>query len=201
MYLIGPEDLIREIAANERVSTLGVKAIPDMEKLLSILGGEVFEEPMVVLDAGERADTFLTLSIIKKLKKGVNVFVLSRRQDDQEFAIEVFRSGADDIFFYSDSDELAERLHTIYRGVKRHLGRSVAFVGTGTGATFLAVNVVWAIKQVYPDMDVCIVDYDHYKNDVAFRMGISDAQKMLTLQDLITEVYENRAFDLSSNLV
>lgn len=200
MYLYGKAEELGEILSDERFISLGIKPESDMERLIAMLNESGIEEPVVILDSGN-GGLRLTLSFIKKLKSGVDVYVLSRRKKDADFVVETFRAGASDIFFYENMNEAEGHFKSIYHGLRKNLSKSIAFVGAGTGGTFLSVNVACALKRLYGTLEICLADCDHYKNDAAMRMGVDDSQKLLTMQDLMADIYEGENFDLGSFLL
>ncbi|MBI4745576.1 MAG: AAA family ATPase [Deltaproteobacteria bacterium] len=202
MYLYGKLNEIIEATGSERLASLGIKPVSDLEELITMLAESSNDEPLVIVDTGKEIDFLLTLALVKKLRKGGHVYVLSRRKKESDFILGVFRAGADDIFFYQRPDEAETCLSAIYQGLKGHLSKSVAFMGSGgTGATFLVINVAYTLKRLYENLRICIIDCDCYKNDAAIRMGIDDTRKLLTVQDLITEIYGGENVDLNSLLI
>lgn len=200
MYLYGKESELGDIISSEWFVSLSIKLIPDIEKLVGVLIEGTTDEPIVIIDPGKPSDIIHTLFLIKKLRKGLDVYVLSKRKNETEFVVEAFRAGVNDIFFYENIKDVNIPLRTIYLGTKKKISKSVAFLGIGTGGTVIVVNVAHAIKRLIGDISLCVVDCDYYKNDLVLRMGPDDAGNLMTLQDLEGEINNGGSFDFISLL-
>lgn len=202
MLVLDKKDSFTEAAGKALLTAHGIRIVEDVDSLLSILPEKNPEEPVIVFDCGEKADVLLNISFVKKIRGDVKLYVISQRKEDAAFAVEAFRAGADDLFFYSSHQDIDGFLMALRHGVpNKYLSKTAAFAGSGTGSTFLAVNVAHCLRRLYKDLDVCLVDCDSFRNDVALRMGATETQQLLTVTDLVSEIYEAGVLDIRSSLL
>lgn len=184
----------------------GLKALKNPEfKLFKEIDGlvdflsSVSEEPCVIFDkAGDRSTTSL-IHLIKKLRTNLPLYVLTSRQEDVRFVTEMLKANIDDIFFYSQEDEIVPLLEQIAEGIQKTYAKNVAFIGSGTGATFCLLNTAVMMRSLYPGLKIGIVDCDYYKDDILLRLDPQN-RKPLTLNDLLIDSFEKQNSSFESLL-
>lgn len=157
------------------------------------------EEPCVILDHENECSVLPTVHLIKKLRGDLPLYVLSRRKDCIAFVTDLLKAKVDDLFFYEEEEEIIPLLQKIAKGVQHNIAKNVAFVGSGTGATFCLLNTAAIMKKIYPNLKIGIVDGDYYKDDVLLRLD-AENRKPLTLNDLLIDSMEEQSCNLESLL-
>lgn len=174
------------------------KLFAQIDQMLSVLD-TVSGEPCVILDRESECTILPLIHLIKKLRGDLPLYVLSRRKDCISFVTDLLKARVDDLFFYEEEDEIIPLLQQIAKGVQHNLAKNVAFVGSGTGATFCLLNTAAIMKKLYPNLKIGIVDCDYYKDDILLRLN-PENRKPLTLNDLLIDSIEEQSCNAESLL-
>jgi hypothetical protein len=176
----------------------GIKLFKEVDRLVDALGS-VSEEPCVVFDGGKDRSLVPLIHLIKKLRTDIPLYVLSPRRDDAAFLREMLKAKVDDLLFYRHDDEIVLLLGQIANGVQKNYAKNVAFIGSGTGATFGLLNTAAMMRTLYPGLKIGIVDCDYYKDDILLRLD-AEGRKPLTLNDLLVDSMEEHGNSFESLL-
>jgi hypothetical protein len=166
------------------------KLFPRIDQLMGALEG-VSGEPCVILDHGNECTILPTIHLIKKLRGDLPLYVLSQRKGCIVYVTDLLKAKVDDLFFYEEEEEIIPLLQQLAKGVQHNLAKNIAFVGSGTGATFCLLNTAAILKKLYPNLKIGIVDCDYYKDDVLLRLDTQN-RKPLTLNDLLIDSMEEQ---------
>ena len=184
-----------ELAGAKNLDLKLFRRVDEMLDALETLG----DEACVIVDKPSDRNIVPLIHLIKKMRSGRQLYVLSRRKDDTAFLKEMLKAKVDDLLFYEREGEIVPLIEQIGSGHGSRYARNVAFVGSGTGATFCLLNTAAAMKRLYPDLKISIVDCDYYKDDVVLRMDPGN-RKPLTLNDLLIDSYEEQRGSFESIL-
>jgi len=174
------------------------KLFTQIDQMLNVLDS-VAQEPCVVLDRGDECTILPIIHLIKKLRGELPLYVLSQRKDSISFVTDLLKAKVDDLFFFKEEDEIIPLLQQIAKGVQHNISKNVAFVGSGTGATFSLLNTAAIMKKLYPNLKIGIVDCDYYKDDVLLRLDTQN-RKPLTINDLLIDSIEEKTCNSESLL-
>lgn len=188
-------DIENELVGAKQLELKRFQSVDAMLDALETFG----EEACIIFDKTSDRNTVPVIHLIKKMRSGQPLYVFSRRRDDVAFLTDMLKAKVDDLFFYDDASEVVPMLEAIGSGRRNNYARNVAFVGSGTGATFCLLNTAAAMKRLYPDLKIGIVDCDYYKDDVLLRMD-PENRKPLTLNDLLIDSYEDQRGSFESIL-
>ncbi len=157
------------------------------------------EEPCVVIDKPGDKGISALIHLIKKMRGGLPLYVLSTRREDTAFLTEMLKAKVDDLLSYEQTEEIPVLLEQIGRGTRQQFAKNVAFLGSGTGATFCLLNTAAALKRLYPGLKIGIIDCDYYRDDVLLRLN-PENRKPLTFNDLLVDSFEEQSSSLESLL-
>lgn len=174
------------------------KLFTQIDQILGVLES-VSGEPCVILDRESECTILPTIHLIKKVRGDLPLYVLSRRKGSISFVTDLLKAKVDDLFFYEEEEEVIPLLQQIAKGVQHNIAKNVAFVGSGTGATFCLLNTAAIMKKLYPNLKIGIVDCDYYKDDVLLRLDLQN-RKPLTLNDLLIDSIEEKSCNYESLL-
>lgn len=188
-----------EIEAELKVAKLhDLKYFSSFEQMLDALESAA-EEACIVIDRPGERGLIPLIHLIRKMRDDLPLYVLSPRRDDTAFVTDMLKAKIDDLLFYAETAELPALLAQVDSGTRQQYGKTVAFIGSGTGATFCLLNTATALKRLYPGLKIGIVDCDYYRDDVLLRLD-PEKRKPLTFNDLLIDSFEEQSSSFESLL-
>ncbi len=161
-----------------------------IDQMLSALES-LASEACVVFDRENGESILPVIHLIKKLRGEFPLYVVSRRKEDISFVTDLLKAKVDDLFFYDSEEEIVPLFQQISKGVQHNIARNIAFVGSGSGATFCLLNTASVLKKLHPNLKIGIVDCDYYKDDILLRLDTQN-RKPLTVNDLLIDSIEDK---------
>lgn len=199
MLLYGDELFLKDLISEENMSELSIREAYTIEMVLFLLEKNS-SDPVVLIEDEQKKECLTLVKLIKKIYPSLPVYALSLKSKNSEEILKIFRAGVDDFFFCNGVEEISKYLLEIHRGRKKNLSKSIAFIGCGSGSTFLASNFADRLKTLYSGVKTGIVDCDRFKDDILFRFNVPKENRLFTVNDLINELYETQKKDFSSLL-
>ncbi len=199
MLLYGNELFLKDVVSENNISDLPIKKIYSIEMMLVLLES-TSSDPVVLIEEHKNEELITLVKLIRKIRPSLPLYFLSMCSKDSQDILKIFRAGVDDFFFCKNLEEVSKNLLRIHNGIKQQLSKNIAFIGCGSGATFLASNLAYRLKKAYAGLKVGVVDSDRYKDDILFRFNVPKENRMFTLNDLLNEFYESQKKDYASLL-
>jgi len=199
VLLYGNELFLKDVVSENNISDLPIKKIYSIEMMLVLLES-TSSDPVVLIEEHKNEELITLVKLIRKIRPSLPLYFLSMCSKDSQDILKIFRAGVDDFFFCKNLEEVSKNLLRIHNGIKQQLSKNIAFIGCGSGATFLASNLAYRLKKAYAGLKVGVVDSDRYKDDILFRFNVPKENRMFTLNDLLNEFYESQKKDYASLL-